>query len=348
VDAVSRRGSRRRRVGTAVLGVLLAATGLAGGTAQVLRMAADPAPPAPRQPASTTQAAPPATDVAPAVAVDPTAAVRRPRVGEPSDFPGSLGSTPPEALAAYQRAAAVLDAAGACGLDWTVLAAIGRVESDHGRGPAVGKPLDGRVGRGQVADTDGGVLDGDPRWDAPVGPLRLLPTTWTSVAVDADADGVRDPRDIDDAALAAAVRLCAGQDLSTRRGLRASLAAYHSAPGFVRTVLRLAHRYERQSAQVPVVPLPSPLPVLPDDCGCTQARLVHAPLEELATTAPTTSPTTSPIKPPVPTLMPTEAASHQPTDEPTSEPTTEPTSQPTGEPTSQPTDPTSTTTPEQP
>lgn len=345
MDAVSRRGSRRRRVAIAVLGVLLAATGVAGGTAQVLRLAAaDPAPPAPRESASSTQTTPAVVDVAPAVALDATAAVRRPRVGEPSDFPGSLGSTPPAALAAYQRAAAVLDAAGACGLEWTVLAAVGRVESDHGRGPAVGKPLDGTGRRGQVADTDGGVLDGDPRWDAPIGPLRLLPTTWTSVAVDADADGVRDPRDIDDAALAAAVRLCAGQDLSTRRGLRASLAAYHPAPGFVRTVLRLAHRYARQSAQVPVVPLPSPLPVLPEDCACTRARLVPALLEELATTSPT--PAAPAGKPPVPTLTPSDEASETPTSEPTGP--TEPTSEPTSGPTSQPTDPTSPTTPEQP
>lgn len=339
MDAGSRRGSRRRRVAIAVLGVLLAAVGIAGGTAQVLRMAADPAPPAPREPAATTQAAAPAADVAPAVAVDPATAVRRPRVGEPSDFPGSLGSTPPEALAAYQRAAAVLDAAGACGLDWTVLAAIGRVESDHGRGPAVGKSFDGTGRRGPVADTDGGVLDGDPVWDAPVGPFRLLPTTWTSVAVDADADGVRDPRDIDDAALAAAVRLCAGQDLSTRRGLRASLAAYHPAPGFVRTVLRLAHRYARQSAQVPVVPLPSPLPLLPENCACTQARLLAEPRDALVTTA--ASPTSK-------TPTPSGEPSDDPTSEPATEPTTEPTSEPTTEPTSPPTDPTTTTTPEQP
>ncbi|MBM7516288.1 hypothetical protein [Nocardioides nitrophenolicus] len=288
-----------------------------------------------------------------AVVVPPTpSAVRRARAGRPGAYPGPLGSVPPEALAAYQRAAAVLEAADDCGLDWTVLAAIGRVESAHARGPAVGKSLDSRGGRGQVADTDGGALDGDPRWDAPVGPMGLLPTTWTRVAVDADADGIRDPRDIDDAALAAAVQLCAGQDLSTPRGLRAALAAYHPAPGFVRTVLRIARRYERQSTEVPVVPIPSPLPVLPEDCACESARL-RDPIDELAATAsagtphPTATPvpTTSPT--PTPTPAPTPAPTPTPTATPTATPTPTPTPTPGDEVTEEPTDPTTPTIPEQ-
>src|SRR3954469_14323117 len=40
---------------------------------------------------------------------------------------------PSLALAAYQRAATVIDTADAsCHLDWSLIAAIGRVESDHG------------------------------------------------------------------------------------------------------------------------------------------------------------------------------------------------------------------------
>lgn len=339
MSRAARRVHTRRGVAIALLGVVLATAGLAGGVVQVLRTAADDAAPAPAHHGAPRSAATaPSIAAAPAVAVDPAAVVRRPRVGGPSDFPGSLGSAPPEALAAYQRAAAVLDAAGACRLDWTVLAAIGRVESDHGRGPAVGRPLDGGGRRGEVADTDGGVLDGDPRWDAPVGPFRLLPTTWTSAAVDADADGVRDPRDIDDASLAAAVRLCAGHDLRTRRGLRASLAAYHPARGFVRTVLRLAHRYARQSAPLDVVPLPSPLPVLPEECACTRARLLADPVDALAApSTPSATPPTGMPAVPTPTPTPTDEASEDPTSEPTDGPTTGFTGVPT-----------SPTTPEQP
>ena len=49
------------------------------------------------------------------------------QVGSPSDIPS-------HALAAYQRAESVLGTAdSACRLPWELLAAVGRVESDHGR-----------------------------------------------------------------------------------------------------------------------------------------------------------------------------------------------------------------------
>ncbi|HVK27403.1 MAG TPA: hypothetical protein VM575_03630, partial [Nocardioides sp.] len=164
---------RRRNVAIVLLGVLLATLGLAGGALQVLRAAASEPTPVVTERSEETSAAAEVTTMAtpavPVVAVDPATGVRRQRVGGPSDFPGSLGSAPPAAVAAYQRAAVVLESASQCRLDWTVLAAIGRVESDHGRGPALLAPLDGRGGRGTLPDTDGGVLDRNRRWDAPVG-----------------------------------------------------------------------------------------------------------------------------------------------------------------------------------
>ncbi|MCW2812728.1 MAG: hypothetical protein JWN84_183, partial [Nocardioides sp.] len=46
----------------------------------------------------------------------------------------SSGDIPAAALAAYQRAETVINAADpTCGLSWQLVAAIGRVESDHGR-----------------------------------------------------------------------------------------------------------------------------------------------------------------------------------------------------------------------
>src|SRR3954470_3841480 len=46
----------------------------------------------------------------------------------------TLGSIPETALTAYQRSAAVIDAADpSCHLDWTLLAAIGQIESDQGQ-----------------------------------------------------------------------------------------------------------------------------------------------------------------------------------------------------------------------
>lgn len=350
---------RRRNVAVVLLGVLLATLGLVGGVTQVLRAAAsEPERVLPERSAETSAAA--ATTMAmpavPVVAVDPAPGVRRQRVGGPSDFPGSLGSAPPAAVAAYQRAVVIMESASRCRLDWTVLAAIGRVESDHGRGPALHAPLDGRGGRGSLPDTDAGVLDRDRRWDAPVGPMALLPSTWRSVAVDADGDGVREPRDIDDAALAAAVLLCAQGGLERPVALRAALASYHRASGFVSTVLALAARFERQAGQAPPPPVVElPLPVLPDPCGCLAARpaptgaprsaatsaahLVLVPPGEVPTaTAGGTSPTTSTTSAgPTDSASPTDGASPidpSPTDTtptdttPTDTTPTDPTSEP--------------------
>ncbi|MDX6371083.1 MAG: hypothetical protein QOD98_71, partial [Nocardioidaceae bacterium] len=52
----------------------------------------------------------------------------------PAATSGSEGMPPARALEAYQRAATVLeDADPACGLSWPLRAAIGSIESDHGR-----------------------------------------------------------------------------------------------------------------------------------------------------------------------------------------------------------------------
>lgn len=224
--------------------------------------------------------------------------VRREPVHLPRAYPGSTADVPGPAVAAYQRAQTVINEVAGCGLDWTLLAAIGRVESNHGRGldgghrvtakgrvrPAiVGALLDGTGKRGDLPDSDYGELDGDRQWDAPIGPMSLLPVTWTAVAVDADGDGRRDPQDLDDAALAAAVVLCtdaAGRgsgaedagDGSTPsenddRRWRAALRAYHNGPRFVRTVLLLRERYaEHGTPQPEESPEPVPVPdELPSD-----------------------------------------------------------------------------------
>lgn len=222
---------------------------------------------------------------------------------------GSLLDIPSAAIAAYQRAEAVINEVSDCQLDWLVLAAIAGVESDHGRGldgahristhgtvrPAMtGTPLDGRAGRGTVHDTDRGQYDADVRWDRPVGPLGLLPETWSRVGVDADDDGRRDPQDLDDAALGAAVLLCAGGQHLRGPALHAALADYHPAPGYPRAVLALRDRYDAEraasltsvptGAALPVtvalgtdVPVPTDLPDLPDLCACVpRLRLVVA------------------------------------------------------------------------
>jgi hypothetical protein len=166
----------------------------------------------------------------------------------------ALADVPDAALTAYQRSAAVLEeAAPRCGLSWTLLAAVGQVESDHGNGrltargrarPAiVGPPLDGRHGRARVPDSDGGDLDGDRRWDRELGPLHHVPSTWTVAGVDGDGNGNRSPQDIDDAALATGVLLCStGARLDTAAGRSAALAAYGGSDPYVAAVLQVERR----------------------------------------------------------------------------------------------------------
>src|SRR5919107_6351360 len=85
------------------------------------------------------------------------------------------GTLPGPAAYAYTFASSALEEAEpGCGLRWSLLAAIGRIESDHGRAgaarlsdrgvvaPAVRSArLDGSEGTSRVADTDAGDLDGN-------------------------------------------------------------------------------------------------------------------------------------------------------------------------------------------
>ena len=130
----------------------------------------------------------------------------------------------PAAVDAYMQAADALAVDDpTCGIRWTLLAAIGRVESNHGRfggaqlrddgygtKPIRGIPLDGRPNVALIRDTEGGELDGDTTYDRAVGPMQFIPSTWASVGVDANGDGRRDLDNIFDAARGAAVYLCRG------------------------------------------------------------------------------------------------------------------------------------------
>jgi len=170
----------------------------------------------------------------------------------------SASGIPAVALAAYQRAATVIDAADrTCHMPWQLAAAIGRVESDHGRAdgniltdqgiaePGIyGPALDGRHGTTEIRDTDAGQYDRDAKYDRAVGPMQFIPSTWAIVGVDADNDGRRDPQDIYDAALASAVYLCSGpDDLSTAHGQRAAVYRYNHSAQYVDLVLAIERAY---------------------------------------------------------------------------------------------------------
>ncbi|MFB9566004.1 lytic murein transglycosylase [Saccharopolyspora hordei] len=174
-------------------------------------------------------------------------------------------NVPRAALQAYgyvQRA--LEESVPDCGLTWTLLAGIGAVESNHGRyggarldrtgrpsRPIVGLPLDGSDGVKRIPDTDGGELDSDQVWDRAVGPLQFIPTTWSDWQVDADGDGVADPQDIDDAALAAGRYLCeVGGDLREEDGFWQALLVYNRSRSYGQQVLDWADHYGRSSHRV--------------------------------------------------------------------------------------------------
>lgn len=196
-------------------------------------------------------------DAAPAYAqpvVAPAPADAAARTSWAQERSGPTG-VPARVLAAYAGAeAAARGELADCGLSWVTLAGLGRVESNHGRfGGAVvdeaGRPsepirgpeLDGTAGNREIRDTDGGRLDGDTTYDRAVGPLQFIPTTWARFGADGDGDGVSDPDDLDDAALAAARYLCA-DDRDLRRGddWQAAVLAYNRSQAYVDRVRREA------------------------------------------------------------------------------------------------------------
>jgi hypothetical protein len=146
--------------------------------------------------------------------------------------PGSvsrpIGDIPASLLSVYQAAAETCP-----GLPWTVLGAIGKVESNHGRSTASG------VHSGENSAGAGG-------------PMQFLATTWAAYGVDAHHDGQADRYDITDAIFGAARYLCAN-DAGKPARLRSAIYAYNHATWYVDAVLRQAHEYAAESTTAPVV-----------------------------------------------------------------------------------------------
>ncbi|MDR6209373.1 membrane-bound lytic murein transglycosylase B [Nocardioides zeae] len=199
----------------------------------------------------------------PTDAVETPASVSVPDAVTPTSDPqivsaSSTSGIPAVALGAYQRAQTIINGADtSCRISWQLIAAIGRVESDHGRfgggqlsdegiaTPGIfGIPLDGTNGTSRILDTDAGELDNDATYDRAVGPMQFIPSTWRVIRVDANGDGVRDPQNIHDAALGTAVYLCSGtEDLSTEAGKRAAVLRYNRSEEYVNLVLAIEQAY---------------------------------------------------------------------------------------------------------
>jgi cell wall-associated NlpC family hydrolase len=146
--------------------------------------------------------------------------------GDTAPSTTATSAIPPVMLGLYQQAATTCP-----GLPWTVLAAIGTVESDNG------------------TSTLPGVRSGANAAGA-MGPMQMLGPTFAAYDQPVPPGGANPPSPYDpvDAVYAAARMLCAN---GARNGadIAASVFAYNHASWYVAEVLALAHSYGQTQAQ---------------------------------------------------------------------------------------------------
>jgi hypothetical protein len=178
--------------------------------------------------------------------------------------PAAQADIPPTYLTIYRRAA------GDQHLDWTILAAIGKVETDHGRsalpGVRSGVNCAGAAGPMQLGIGAGDHGCGDAG------------NAWATYAIDGDGDGRRDVYDPADAVPAAASYLrAAGAPDDYRR----AIFAYNHSDQYVAAIFMWSRRYRASATpstnpgEVQVLPFTghwlAPLPGTSIECD---ARIV--------------------------------------------------------------------------
>ncbi|MEV0229558.1 lytic murein transglycosylase [Nonomuraea sp. NPDC050786] len=109
------------------------------------------------------------------------------------------------------------------GLSWTVLAAIGQVESGHGR-------------------------NNGPSSAGALGPMQFMPSTWKHYGVDGDGDGKTDIWSPYDAVPGAANYLCANGAGQGGEKLRKAIWFYNHSWDYVNKVMGIAEAYARTYA----------------------------------------------------------------------------------------------------
>ncbi|NJP93632.1 lytic transglycosylase domain-containing protein [Nonomuraea sp. FMUSA5-5] len=106
------------------------------------------------------------------------------------------------------------------GLSWTVLAAIGQVESGHGR-------------------------NNGPSSAGALGPMQFMPATWKHYGVDGDGDGKKDIWSPYDAVPGAANYLCANKAGQGGERLRKAIWFYNHSWDYVNKVMGIAEAYAK-------------------------------------------------------------------------------------------------------
>jgi hypothetical protein len=191
--------------------------------------------------------------------------------GVPSSVPGIH----PTVLAAYGKAAATAskELPKCTGMRWSVLAGIGKVETQHATLPTPGNPrpavqpngdvmppIIGPALRGEgigwnytpIPDTDDGRWDTYTDVDAAVGPMQFMPGTWKNSGRDGDGDGTANMNNVYDAALSAAYYLCGSgkSDLNDSAQLNKAIMRYNASSTYVSQVRGFIAEYDKLSVQV--------------------------------------------------------------------------------------------------
>jgi hypothetical protein len=154
----------------------------------------------------------------------PPATTTRPPAAGAAPGPATQAEIPAAYLAAYRQAAWTCPH-----LSWALLAAVGKVESNHGRG----WPPRWRA--------TPGVARGTENYAGAGGPMQFLAPTWARWGRGGDRWDYRD------AIPAAARKLCA--DGVARGDVRAALWAYNPSRAYAARVLAEARRYQAGSGR---------------------------------------------------------------------------------------------------
>ena len=173
----------------------------------------------------------------------------------------SSNGIPSPALAAYQRGAQIIDAADtSCNIPWELIAAIGRVESDHGRYGGNTLTEDGvsKPGIFGIAAERQERHPGHQRHRRRPAGQRHRSTTAPSARCSSSPRPGRSSRSTPTATASATRRtsttrrwpprvyLCSGNDnLSTRKGQEAAVFRYNHSQEYVNLVLRIMEAYSQ-------------------------------------------------------------------------------------------------------
>ena len=153
----------------------------------------------------------------------PSGSVAGPRGAEYGASARASAEIPPEYLRLY------MSAASRYGLDWAILAGIGRVECDHGRDPDPSCTREGAVNSAGAG-----------------GPMQFIVSTWARYGVDGDGDGRVDRWNPADAIYSAADYLHAS---GAPGDYGKAIFAYNHAGWYVREVEHWASLYRGSSTQ---------------------------------------------------------------------------------------------------